>query len=230
MKTILKKLFPDLIAFRNRLINQWQHKHFRNQSIDQVFQTIYRVNHWRDQESISGPGSTINITSELRARLPDLIKKYGVSFFLDIPCGDFNWMREINFGVMKYKGIDIVKELVEINQASFARENRSFEYGDITSSTLPQSDLIFCRDCFVHLSYHDIEKAISNIKRSGSRFILTTTFHRKSNHDITTGNWRPVNLCAKPFNWPQPIEMIVEDVHGDNSAKSMGLWRVIDLP
>ena len=139
-------------------------------------------------------------------------------------------MREINFGVMTYKGMDIVKELVEINEASFANERRSFEYGDITSSALPQSDVIFCRDCLVHLSYQDIENAIANIKRSGSRFILTTTFSCKSNHNITTGNWRPVNLCASPFNWPDPIEMIVEDENGDNSDKSMGLWRVSDLP
>ena len=198
--------------------------------MNEVFQTIYRVNHWRDHESISGPGSTIKITSTLRARLPDLIAKYGVTSFLDIPCGDFNWMKEVNLGTTKYNGMDIVKELVEINQASYVHGNRSFEYGDITRSPLPQSDLIFCRDCFVHLSFTDIEKAIANIKRSGSRFILTTTFPQKSNYDITTGNWRPVNLSSKPFNWPQAIETIVEGELGDNSDKSMGLWRVSDLP
>ncbi len=89
--------------------------------------------------------------------------------------------------------------------------------------------MIFCRDCFVHLSYADIAKATNNIKRSGSRYLLTTTFGRKSNHDIITGDWRPINLCAPPFNWPAPVEIIYEDESGDNHDKAMGLWRISDL-
>jgi hypothetical protein len=67
------------------------------------------------------------------------------------------------------------------------------------------------------------------MKKSGSGYILTTTFPKKTNYDITTGNWRPINLCAPPFNWSEPVELICENEPGDNSDKSMGLWRLSDL-
>ena len=229
LKRILKKLFPGLAAMRNRMVNQWEHRRFRDQSIKEVFQSIYRNNHWHDNESVSGPGSTIHITLSVRAAIPWLITKYEVATFLDIPCGDFNWMKEVDLGNTRYKGMDIVGELIERNSSEYMNANRTFDFADITSTDLPKSDLIFCRDCLVHLSYRDIANAITNIKRSGSQYLLTTTFGRKSNHDIITGNWRPINLCAPPFNWPHPIEIIHEGEPGENSDKAMGLWKISDL-
>jgi len=226
LKQTLKKLFPGLAAVRNRMINRWEHRRFRGKPIRDVFQTIYRDNHWRDDESVSGPGSTLHITSSIRASIPQLIEKYGITTFLDIPCGDFNWMKEVDLRNAKYKGMDIVNELIESNSIAYSNANRTFEFSDITSTDLPKSDLIFCRDCFVHLSYKDIGKAIYNIKRSGSRDLLTTTFSRKSNHNITTGDWRPVNLGAPPLNWPKPIETVNEDQSGENNDKAMCLWRI----
>jgi hypothetical protein len=229
LRKILKKLFPGLAARRNRMINQWEHRHFRGRPVKEVFQTIYRDNHWHDDESVSGPGSTIKITSSVRAAIPHLITKYEITSLLDIPCGDFNWMKEVNLGNTKYKGMDIVVELIEKNSSSYSNSNRAFDFADITSIDLPKSDLICCRDCFVHLSYADISKAITNIRRSGSRYLLITTFRGKSNHDIVTGDWRPINLCAPPFNWQTPFEIILDDEIGENRDKAMGLWRIIDL-
>ncbi|HMG93393.1 MAG TPA: class I SAM-dependent methyltransferase [Chryseolinea sp.] len=155
--------------------------------------------------------------------------KYEIKTFLDIPCGDFNWMRQVHFENVKYIGMDIVKEIVQKNTEKYSDTDRSFDFGDITASEIPQSDLIFCRDCLVHLCYNDIHKAIANMKRSGSRYILTTTFSRKTNYDIVTGDWRPINLCAAPFNWPEPMEIVSENEKGDNQDKAMGLWRLSDL-
>jgi SAM-dependent methyltransferase len=229
IKEILKKLFPGLIALRNRTINDWKHRRFQNQPIEQVFKGIYRDNHWHDPESVSGPGSTVQITLSIRAAIPSILTKYEIETFLDIPCGDFNWMKQVHLKNAKYIGMDIVMELVQKNAEKYSDADRSFDFGDITTSSLPQSDLIFCRDCLVHLCYDDIRNAITNIKRSGSRYILTTTFPNKTNYDIITGNWRPINLCAAPFNWPQPIEIVTENEKGDNQDKVMGLWRISDL-
>jgi SAM-dependent methyltransferase len=229
IKKILKKLFPGLVAMRNRMINGWQHRRFQNQPIEQVFHAIYRDNHWHDRESVSGPGSTVQITSSIRAAIPSITAKYEIKTFLDIPCGDFNWMTQVPLKNVKYIGMDIVMELVQKNAKIYAYPDRSFDFGDITTSNLPQSDLIFCRDCLVHLCYNDIRKAIANIKRSGSLYILTTTFPNKTNYDIITGNWRPINLCAAPFNWPQPIEIVTENEKGESQDKAMGLWRLSDL-
>jgi hypothetical protein len=61
----------------------------------EVFTHHYQQNEWGDQESISGPGSTLEYTANLRAKLPELCERLGVRPLLDAPCGDFNWVREI---------------------------------------------------------------------------------------------------------------------------------------
>jgi hypothetical protein len=92
-------------------------------------------------------------------------------------------------------------------------------------------DLIFCRDCLVHFSHRLLRKAVNNIKRSQSRYLLTTTFPgRLTNAGIVTGHWQPLNLCAPPFNFPHPIRLLDEGHPAPYQDKSLGLWRIDDLP
>ncbi len=100
---------------------------------------------------------------------------------------------------------------------------------------LPEVDLIFCRDCLVHFSHSDIFKALTNIRRSGAIYLLTTTFSgRKENHDINTGEWRVLNFEAAPFHFPPPLRLLVENCTQQNSKgaykdKSLGLWKISDF-
>jgi hypothetical protein len=90
--------------------------------------------------------------------------------------------------------------------------------------------MIIVRDCLVHLSYEDINSAIKNIKSSGSKYLLTTTFtNYHLNHDIVTGDWRPLNLQEKPFNFSSPILVINENCtegNGEYKDKSMAMWDI----
>jgi hypothetical protein len=105
---------------------------------------------------------------------------------------------------------------------------------DLTRSPLPPADLLLCRDCLVHLSYTDIAEAIDNVRRSTIEYLLTTTFTAESGfRDIVTGDWRPLNLETPPFSFPRPVELLREQCTEQNGAfadKSLGLWRVRDLP
>jgi hypothetical protein len=93
--------------------------------------------------------------------------------------------------------------------------------------------LIFVRDCFVHLSYKDIDSAIKNIKSSASKYLLTTTFtNHHLNVDILTGEWRPLNLQVQPFNFSTPILVINENCtegNGEFIDKSMALWEICKI-
>ena len=93
---------------------------------------------------------------------------------------------------------------------------------------------MLCRDCFVHLSFADIARAVENIRANNIEFLLTTTFSAEAaNRDIVTGDWRPLNLETLPFSFPPPLELIVEGCTEQDGAfadKSLGLWRVSDLP
>ena len=62
---------------------------------ENVFDTIYSKNYWASAESCSGMGSQIFTTRKIQKILPILWKRYSIKSFLDIPCGDYNWMKEV---------------------------------------------------------------------------------------------------------------------------------------
>jgi hypothetical protein len=58
-------------------------------------------------ESASGPGSSGSFTHVTRDYLQDVIERYSVRSIVDVACGDWNWMRQIDLaalGVESYVG------------------------------------------------------------------------------------------------------------------------------
>lgn len=192
-----------------------------------IFSEIYEKNLWADEQSVSGRGSRLERTEAIRLALPTLLKELNARTLLDVPCGDFNWMRHTALGPVKYTGADVVPSLIARNQRLYGNKNINFMVLDITRDRIPQVDLILCRDCFIHLSFADIDLAIANFKRSGTEYLLATTHTSvNENEDIDTGAWRSVNLQRQPFSFPDPLRVITEDVQ---LAKYLGVWRIDDL-
>jgi hypothetical protein len=198
-----------------------------------VFRDIYRRHHWSGSESPSGAGAGADQTAELRRFLPALLSELGVATMLDLPCGDYGWMRTIDLPVARYIGADLLPDVIEPLAATFGDARREFLVLDLTSDRLPAADLLFCRDCLVHLSFADIRAALSNVVRSGILYFLTTTFpNGDPNEDIVTGDWRVLDLERAPFRLPRPSRILNEGcTEGDGTFadKSLGLWRVADL-
>jgi hypothetical protein len=203
----------------------------KKQELEDKFNTIYEKNLFKGKESISGPGSDLVQTEVVRAELPALLKRHGIQSMIDAPCGDFFWMRLLSLDA-NYTGLDIVKELTDKNQAEFGSGKRRFMCLDIVNDQLPQADLIFCRDCLVHLTYEQALKAIANFKKSGAKYLLTTTFPGRKNKDLGEIIWRPLDLQDAPFSFPAPVELINEkctENNGKYSDKSLGLWKLDDI-
>jgi len=196
-----------------------------------IFTEIYQRNHWKNGESVSGPGSTVSTTEEVRRQLPGILKAYNVKTMLDIPCGDFNWMKLVDLSGIRYTGGDIVEELVNKTQEQHGGPDTSFRVLNLLESDLPPVDIIMCRDCLVHFSHEDIAKAIDNMVRSGSRYLFTTTFDGiAANKPIFTGGWRPINLQLPPFNFPKPLKVVAETNSAHLQGKSMALYDLASLP
>ena len=196
-----------------------------------IFADIYRKKIWHNYGSVSGDGSTAEMTAVLVEKLPLLFDKYSIKSVLDIPCGDFSWMSNVKMDGVRYIGADIVSELIEGNRAKFADlKNCEFRKIDICSDPLPQVDLIFCRDCLVHLSNKNIFRALENIRKSKAKYLMMTTFpDHNRNYNMLTGAWRPLNFEKKPFYMPPPLEVLNEGFSlrgGRFTDKSMGLWKL----
>ncbi|MDX2151617.1 MAG: class I SAM-dependent methyltransferase [Bryobacteraceae bacterium] len=196
------------------------------------FEYIYRENLWSNAESRSGEGSSAEETRLLRVELPRTLAELGAGSLLDVPCGDFHWLSEVELGI-PYIGGDIVEELVARNRERYSRPGREFVTLDLTRDALPKADAILCRDCLVHLSFANIERALENMQRSGARFFLLTTFlGQEENRDIEDGDWRPLNFTRAPFHLPAPVRAIVEgceEAGGAYRDKALGVWTAAAL-
>lgn len=201
----------------------WSIKDNRND----VFSNIYCKNLWQSNESKSGKGSEIAITKILRDNLKELLTKYEIKTIIDAPCGDYNWFNYLDFEFVKYYGIDIVSEIIEINKQKYKNDKILFDTGDILTYNFQQADLVFCRDCFIHLTFDEIHKAILNFKKSNSKYLLVTNYEfNGENKNIITGQFRKINLLQTPFNFPKPIDKIVDNI---DENKFMYLWKLEDL-
>jgi SAM-dependent methyltransferase len=199
-----------------------------------IFAEIHSKRIWGDGESASGPGSGVVRASVFRCELEALLRDLGVSSVLDAPCGDFNWLPTFELGRVRVIGVDIVADLIATNQQRNLRPGTRFIIADMVTDPLPQADLVFCRDGLVHLTNEEILKTLANFRRSGARWLLTTTFvARQTNPDIRTGEWRPLNLEKPPFNLLPPVRLIDEHCMGFGGAyrdKYLALWSCQDLP
>ena len=112
----------------------------------EIFTGIFRENKWNCAESASGAGSTLGWTKNLRAGLPIILKGLNIKTFLDVPCGDFNWAKEVDWGDAHYIGGDIVESLREKNMELYEDERTSFKQIDLSKDTLAKADIILVRE------------------------------------------------------------------------------------
>ena len=197
-------------------------------------------NYWSDADSVSGPGSNMFQTRLIREAIPELLERYGVRSLLDAPCGDMFWIKTLLpvFTEMKiqYHGADIVSPLIEKHRISFEAFHAVFHVIDLTKGSLPNVDLIFTRDCFIHLSYYNIYSILRNYKLSGARYLLTNTYTSHSRKNVNVNGFllygRFLNMQKFPFYFNMPLELIVEgctENDGINADKSLGLWEIKNI-
>ncbi|MET9513754.1 class I SAM-dependent methyltransferase [Streptomyces sp. NPDC002994] len=197
-----------------------------------LFTAIYRTNRWGSGETRSGPGSEVQRMKRVIIQLGDLIRELGIRSVLDAPCGDFNWMQYVDLGGAGYTGGDIVEELIADNAVRHEAPGRTFQLLDFTAERVPRVDLILCRDALVHFSYQHVIEALTRFRESGSRFLLTTTFTQtRTNTDILTGWWRPINLRLAPFGLPEPLRVLSDEDSDDfYDDKTLALWDLRQIP
>jgi hypothetical protein len=196
----------------------------------EVFSFYFERNLFGDPDSLSGTGSSLAATETIRSALPALLATLNMRVILDVPCGDFNWAKEVDWKPFHYIGADIVSGLVERNRALYASDEVEFLTFDILTDPLPRCDLILCRDLFIHFPNDLIQSALQNISRSGARYFLTTQYEGvKTNRDIRLGSFRPVNLMLPPFCLPKPEQSIPDNDYLNLWGRTLALWRLDQL-
>lgn len=219
----LEKLFSPKIINYIMTIDQYYNQ------IENKFTSIYLNNDWKGSESKSGPGSAVEKNQALLKNLEEFVTQNNISSIIDCGCGDFNWMKTFNFGLIKsYTGLDIVKPLIQENIQKYSNEIIKFKATNLIEDQIECADLIICKDVLVHLSFDDALNVLENIKKSKTKYLLSTTFYDIDNKDIKTGQWRPINLENSPFNLGEPIILWknIENKTKEWKNKSIGIWKI----
>ena len=189
---------------------------------EEKFTDIYQNNLWGSKETKSGLGSELKNTITMLENLPKIIEKYKIKSIFDVGCGDWNWFKEMDIDTA-YTGIDIVEPLIEELNKKHKNNNIEFIHSDAIEEKFRNYDMVIARDVLFHFSYKDIFKFMSNLQESQSKYFLTTHSGDFINKDIETGDWRPINLFAKPFNFPTPIYSFKDN----NGTRDVCLFKII---
>lgn len=226
-----KNLLLHLLLFPKRRFKRIiDLRHIREgRSLEERFTIIYERNAWGSSESVSGSGSSLHMTQNLRDLLPVLIEKFRIKSIFDAPCGDFNWMKLVNLQDISYIGGDIVQPLILDLQTKFGNDKREFRHFDITKQVFPKVDLVLVRDCLFHLSYDDIVLCLENFLDSESSLLLTTSYVSARgfrNCDIQSSDFRYMNLFEFPFNFKNDyLFEILEPSEGTLPGRGLFLWN-----
>jgi hypothetical protein len=157
-----------------------------------------------------GSGSTHWFTEPIRKNLANFFEKHNIKSMLDAPCGDFSWMSLIDFPTdFDYLGADLHINLIKSNRNKY---KKNFMVLDITDDFLPKKDVIFVRDCLIHMSDHYRLKFFRNFLFSNIKYLMLTSHpnHTQNldlgNDKMNGGNYQPINWELSPWNFPTPID------------------------
>lgn len=178
------------------------------QTLQEAFSHIYEFQLWGSNEEgqgCSGSGSKVQTTQEYRELLELCLQVFDIKSVVDLGCGDWEFSRMISWGQIDYKGFDVVASVIERNIKKFAKKGISFSVLDATYQELPAADLLICKDVLQHLSNDDVAKIIKQFSKFKYCLITNDVYgHTLSsdNPDIISGDYRPINITAAPFNVP----------------------------
>ena len=199
---------------------------------EKKFNFIYKYKNWQNinNGSLSGAGSNLDdSTRNLTIELPNFIKKHQIESFLDIPCGDWEWMSKLNLNNVEYIGCDIVKDIVIENNKEYSNAKVSFIKKNLSYDDLPKTDIILVRDLLVHLKYSDIILCLNNIKKHNYKYIAITNFPKliKNINNNFGDRWKPINFNLKPYLLPTPDFVLSDDTQTGrfDSQKTIAVWK-----
>jgi hypothetical protein len=108
-------------------------------------------------------GSSLDKTQRLRTELPKLLRRLGTTTLLDVGCGDFTWMNEVDLLDVNYIGVDIVSSVIDEDDRLFGSPTKRFILANAVWDKLPDADVVLCREILFRLSFDDARSTLRNI-------------------------------------------------------------------
>jgi len=179
---------------------------------EEVFSYYYDNFLWgctEDGGPSSGWGSHLKFAKPYIEFLTQFIHDNQITSVVDLGCGSWEFSQYIDWDGIDYVGVEVVKQLVDLNNEKFATDNIKFIKGDILTMDLPDGALLVCKDVLQHLQDSDIQLFLSRIKKYNHCLITNDIaisiednieLTKKNRNSKRRGSNRPLDLTLPPFN------------------------------
>lgn len=205
--------------------------HLGSASLEDRFHLVYENGVWlheTGQESLSGLGSEAEVVKAIAPQLSDHLSSLKAESIVDVGCGDFQSFKDCQFDGY-YIGIDVVADVISNNLLQYKDKSREFRKLNAAVGPLPEADVVLVREVLFHLSFEDAKRVLRNIASSGARYLIATNdFSIWFNSDISSGDFRKLNLLKSPFRLPSPFHEIDDSLVA--KGRVLATWKIQDLP
>lgn len=203
-------------------------------SLAETFDAVYRENAWGGTESRSGPGSSMEATTNVRFWLQRMYESLSFDSVLDIGCGESTWWPWPKGFGPRYLGLDVSEEALSRNPW---RRHESTARGHQAALVMPReadlepADMVILRHVIQHLPIEEGSKLLERVPRP--TWLLATTYiqgtHREgfdlSLDTVARGGGYFPDMTAPVFRLGQPQVLIRDNVMSRYDCH-LGLWRL----
>lgn len=211
MKNFLRKIIPNNIFIKIQLFRyKKEFNNYKSIKLKKSFEDIYKNKKWLYKKSLSGKGSQgkyLNFSLKIINNFKKILKNKVVC---DLGCGDFNFGKNIYRYFKKYIGVDIVKDIININKKKFISKKIEFICLNAVSG-VPKAEIYIIRQVLQHLDNKNIFKLLKNIIKHKPKKVFV--FEEVPNNNFFPNVDLPINgnitrvflnsgvdLTEKPFS------------------------------
>jgi SAM-dependent methyltransferase len=162
-----------------RFLKDYRFSRFAAQTREEVFNEVYRKKMWTGGSAKpSGAGSYGEMAEQYLHYIGRFIDSKAVDSIVDVGCGDFNIGSKLSRYVKRYIALDVSSEIIERNKITYAElSNVEFQQLDACSDQIPLADLVIVRQVLQHLTNAEIEDLLSNVEKSGTKYVIIVEHH-----------------------------------------------------
>lgn len=172
--------------------------------MDKYFSEIYRTNHWKagnPNTPSSGEGSSPEKTKDYIKHLEEFINSNNIKSIIDYGCGDWAFSHLINWGDIKYMGVDCVESVISDCTNKYSTDNIIFKYVPTIEKFYDEkADLLIIKEVFIHWTCDEIVEFLKNVKNNFKYIWVANSFGQKSDWQDTPLRSRPLSSTLKPLS------------------------------
>jgi hypothetical protein len=113
----------------------------------------------------SGSGSLPSNAKVYVQFIKQIILDFEIKSVVDVGHGDWSMWRYYKFENVRYFGIDVSRGLSEKISLKYGNPNRIFKHADGVYTSLPDSDLLICKDVLQHLPNQQVIDFLQKCKK-----------------------------------------------------------------